>query len=267
MINSNVLTISLTVVVLFSVSFMSPVSEANENRITMCIDHYPPYHLFPEDGGRPYGVNISIVEAVTQKLGLQLEFTKDTPFKRCLRYMETGQVDIMGGLLHTPERAEVMHLLEYMGKSKKMFLVKKGSDLDITTLEDLKGLNVGTVLGFKYFSEFDKDEAIQQSTSLTLEIAIKKLLLDRVDAVIASDAQYNSLFQKNNELLEDTQLCSYIYNEYTPVHIGISKASKYGQGEWLEKFTQTVQELYESGEIFTVREDFYQQFYKDQAEE
>ena len=235
-------------------------------QITMCIDHYPPYHIFPEDRARPYGVNIAIVEAVTQKLGLELVFTPDTPFKRCLVYMKDGQVDIMGGLLHTPERAETMHLLEYTGKSKKIFVVKKGSQRDVTKYEDLEKLRIGTVLGFKYFSAFDNDKNLKKDTASTLEKSLLMLLAGRVDVVIASEAQYNSLSLENNTLLNQTQICSYAHDEYNPVHIGISKASKFGSGKYPDAFRSIVQQMYANGEIHRIREAFYEDYYAGSEE-
>ena len=238
------------------------ITEAAE-QITMCIDHYPPYHIFPEDGGRPYGVNIAIVEAVTQKLGLALVFTSDTPFKRCLLYMRRGWVDVMGGLLHTTERAETMHLLEYSGKSIKKFLVTKDSHLNIDKYEDLEKLRIGTVLGFKYFRAFDKDKNLQKDSASTLEKSVRMLLAGRVDVVIASDTQYNSLLRENKSLLDQTKICSYVHDEYNPVHIGISKASKFGSGAYLDAFREIVQQMYDKGEIHLIREAFYEDYYSD----
>ena len=208
-------------------------------------------------------MNIAIVKAVTQKLGLELVFTPDTPFKRCLLYMKNGRVDIMGGLLHTTERAETMHLLEYTGKSIKLFLVKKGSHRNVDKYEDLERLRIGTVLGFKYFRAFDKDKELKKDSASTLEKSVRMLLAERVDVVIASDAQYNSLLRENKSLIDQTKICSYVHDEYNPVHIGISKASKFGSGEYLDAFRDIVLQMYENGEIHLIREAFYEDYYSD----
>jgi polar amino acid transport system substrate-binding protein len=239
------------------------VNSAGADEITMCIDHYPPYHIIPEDGGRPYGVNIAIVESVVERLGLTLVLTENTPFKRCLVYMKSGKVDIMGGLLHTPQRSESMHLLEYQSRSKRLFLVSRDSQREILSHDDLKGITIGTIMGFKYYAPFDNDVAIKKDTGKNLKVAVLKLLDGRVDAVIASDSQYLSLLHTDRNLLQKTRACTFIYNEFNPVHIGISKNSPYGMGESFHRIQETIESMYRNGDIFRAREAFYRQYYPE----
>jgi polar amino acid transport system substrate-binding protein len=143
---------------------------------------------------------------------------------------------------------------------EKMFLVKKGVQRNVTTYADLERLHIGTVLGFKYFPAFDQDKDLKKDPAATLEKSVRMLLAGRVDVVIASDAQYNSLLRENKTLLDQTQICSYVHDEYNPVHIGISKASKFGSGEYLNAFKSVVQQMYENGEIHLIRKAFYEDY-------
>ncbi len=208
----------------------------------MCIDHYPPYHILNGNGREPTGALVDIAKAIAQRLDLDLVFTGNTPFLRCLRMMNDGSADIMMSLLDKSDRREYMYLFRYMDNSNKAFYGLKRRNLDINSYKDLKGLSVGVARGYKYFPEFDKEKTFfrkDEASSVTNNF--KRLIADRVDVVIATQIEGDYLIQRSPQFLRHIAPVSYQYVDPNPVYIGLSKKSVHAyRAREIEKIVSTM---------------------------
>jgi len=108
-------------------------------------------------GGVPSGINIDIVNAMAKKLGMTVKF-EVYPFKRLLANLESGVIDMAGGLEYNEERAAyAVYLSPAYQPTSKIFIMKKDSKKTLETYDDLYKLSVGVRTGNKQYEPFDSD--------------------------------------------------------------------------------------------------------------
>ena len=242
------------------------ISSAHAKNVLVTIDNYPPFHIIPKDGSKPYGEVISVIEAVIKqvniegKFDLKLKFTKDTPFKRCLEMIKYGEAELIGGLLDKDDRRKYMHLMKYKPNSNKVFVLRKNWNNDISEFKELKGLRVGIVNGYKYFKEFDKDVTIKKDSAIRLNITLKKLAGNRFDVAICSESEWDSIKVSDPELASKLRLASYKYTKLNPVYFGISKKSWLAEPKYLKIFEKVVKKMNGNHEFVQVIADFYESY-------
>ena len=235
--------------------------------VIMAIDHYPPYHIVPTGGGEPYGETISIVNAVVERVNRQggfdisLRYTPDTPFKRCLQMMKKGEADIMGGLFNKADRETYMEMLEYKGRSNKIFVLLNTSRVSIATYDDLKNLVIGTQLGFLYFDRFDADSTLKKAPVLRIKQNMHKLLAGRIDTFILSEIQFKGIQDQYPKLASQLKTADYVYDKLNPVCIGISRQSILSDPIYLDIFRNVVSDMLANGEFLRILEEFYRGYY------
>ena len=251
------------IVIFYSLTFMLIPSLFAKN-ILIPIDSFPPFHIIPQNGDPPYGEVISILKAVVDKVNeenewkIQVTFTKDTPFMRCLKMMKSGQADIIGGILDKEDRKEYMHLLKYKQNSNKVFLQRKTDNNEIAKFEDLKGQTVGTILGYVYFKQFDIDPQIIKDPVRNLVISLNKLKLNRYNVVICTETEWITLQEKDPKFASNFKETVYKYEKANPVYLGISKRSWLSQRKYIDAFRQTVDKMLSQKEFTKIISDFYE---------
>lgn len=139
--------------------------------------------------GVPTGINIDIMTIVAEKLGIEIRF-ESYPFKRVLALLNSGDIDMAGGLEKKPERAVYADFLEpAYQKTMKVFVMKKGSTKVLDKYEDLYRLKVGLRAGTMQFEPFDSDEGISKVETNSVDQLFKMLLFERYDAAIGGNIQ------------------------------------------------------------------------------
>ncbi|MFC3093902.1 substrate-binding periplasmic protein [Alteromonas sediminis] len=153
----------------------------------VCLDPFPPRQIVI-DGKEPKGQNIEIIEAIGKQVGFLPSYTVNTPFKRCLLKMESGDTDFMVGLVKNDDRSRYMAFIPYMQETTKRFFSLKKRQITITKNEDLKGLKVALIEGFAFNKQVTPllnhaDYVYVES----LDKAFYLLTSGRVDLVFASE--------------------------------------------------------------------------------
>ena len=179
------------------------------------------------------------------------------PFARRLRMLETGEIDLMAGLLKRPERETFAYFLNppYKFKSNKYFFVRKGEISRIRKYEDLYGLKVGVSINAKTFPRFDQDSAIEKVQVSYLAQKFKMLVLDRIDTFVHTDVE--AIAQMRELGLENhVDIAEFRYTRINPVHIGISRRSPLM--EKLDAIEKEYRRMAISGELDRFIIDFFQ---------
>jgi polar amino acid transport system substrate-binding protein len=201
------------------------------------------------------GVVACIIERLAEKLDIEIKMCI-APFARRLLWMETGEIDIMGGLLRRPQREGYIYFVfpPYVNENRKVFFVRDGEEHRIERYEDLYGLRIGTKIHSKYFSRFDEDEGLKKEAVGSIELNFKKLLAGRLDAVIYSNRSgYMKLMEM--DIADQVEQAKYVYKEENPVYIGISKKSVLMKDK--ARVEAAVRQLVETGEIERIIESYY----------
>lgn len=223
----------------------------NENHkhptLTMCIDHYPPLQVVLEDG-KATGRNVEITREFFRQMGYDLTFTTDIPFRRCLQWLKEGEVDLMSGLLGSPERHRDYHMFLYDDHTVKAFFVNKDS-FKIENFNDLLGLNIAVVRGSKQFAAFDNapSEMFTKTSVNTLAQAFGMLSKGRVDAVVCTDYYGDSIINNHPDYQGKLEKSQYQEINGTKVYIALSKNSKFAHEA--QRFNSRAVEMFLSGEF------------------
>lgn len=243
---------STALIFILSIAQIDMAYGAEDKFLTMCVSHFPP-HQIVLPGQTPIGENIAATTYLFNKLGYKVLFTENNTIWRCLGMLKAGKVDIMSGLLDSPERRNFAHLLVYSSLHKKSFYVKEGGPT-ISGFADLKGLKIAVLKEIKQFEKFDNapDTFFEKVYVNDMAAAFRVLVAGKVDVVISTD--FNDLDKyippNNHEIREIT----ITLDDASFLFIGLSKKSKIAH--LAKDFTQLSQELYSNNEFKHVINDF-----------
>lgn len=105
---------------------------------------YPPFEF--EEGGEYKGIDIDIINAIAKDQGIEIELSP-MDFGGIIPAMQAGQLDIaIAGMSITDDRKKVVDFSEPYFDAGLTLVVKKGN-IDIKTVDDLKGKKVAVKKG------------------------------------------------------------------------------------------------------------------------
>lgn len=160
------------------------LAQAEPYNVSIGIDHAPPYHWI-DSNGQAQGTMVAVMRKLVSNSGGSAKFVS-CPWARCLKLTETGQVDMLFGVVKTAERAAFLHFVEpeiINTKVKFVFYQLPGAP-PIHSYDQLYRLKVGVLRGGSYFSEFDTDRKLQKVEFVDLTSAVVSLQKGRIDALI-----------------------------------------------------------------------------------
>lgn len=139
------------------------------------------------------GVIWDIAHELADELNAQANFV-NIPRMRQVGYLENGVTDVI--LISNPQWVSHKNKLIFskpLFKDKDILVTLTDNPLTINSKEDLYGLNIGTIRGYKY-PLIDEDIAqlhISRQDVRDLDSNVQKLLLSRIDAYIDSSILVN----------------------------------------------------------------------------
>lgn len=203
------------------------------------------------------GIDEELLNAIAKKLKVTLILQED-PFKRRLYMMKDGTIDLMAGLLKRPEREEYIHFVQppYIERSDTVFFVPKGKSSLIQTYKNLYPLKIGTILGSKYFHQFDEDKRLNKEPVPGGMINFKKLLLGRLDTVIFPEGPGIDQIHKM-KIADKIDIAHYRFSKKKQVYIGISRKSH--MMDDIQAIESVIRQMIEEGEIKKIIIGYYTQ--------
>lgn len=181
-------------------------------------------YILAEPNGKISGFIVDLMQEFGLRANVQIRFLK-TPRKRLEYSLATGKVHIV--VTSNPKWLDEPSKVDWgpaLFIEKNILLIPKQAP-DITKLADLKGLSIGTILGYAYpeiESLFANGEA-RRVDALEILPSLQKLQVNRVDAVITSDIQAEWLLQHHG-FSDDFVFASYLISEHEIIP-AISKLS------------------------------------------
>lgn len=163
----------------------SAVAESSQPSLAWCLQDLPPRQFYPANG-KPYGPMVDFMQKLAAQAGFRLTFTPPTPTSRCLKLMQQGEVDLMVGLLKTPERSQFMHLWPVdTARPASLFTLKTAALL--TSPTELSGRRVALVDAYSYPEEVRAELTqlqVQVVRASTIEEALALLLYQQADVLV-----------------------------------------------------------------------------------
>lgn len=137
-----------------------------------------------DDNGTPRGLDYETTVIVFQRLGIDVEW-QFLPWKRCLAMLEQGQADGALDIFHSRERdAMLLYPEEPLSEVDFVLFYANARPHPFQTLDDLRGLTIGTSPGYLYGAQFSESTLFTQEPAPTHEANFGKLLRGRIDLLI-----------------------------------------------------------------------------------
>ncbi|MCC5827381.1 transporter substrate-binding domain-containing protein [Alkalimonas sp.] len=212
---------------LWFVAVYATAAQATLPELEWCLDDYPNRHHYP-DQGSPYGPTVDFMFELARRADIQLRFSPNTPFARCVRLMEQGKTDLMVRLKTSAERERFMFMLPFAEAQAEILVLHKDSP-DITTLAELNRLNLIVIRGYTYHSEMINIIARHPRSIVvdSIDIGLQMLLMNRGDALVTDADYFYRRTHDKPEYQDQLKLASLSFEEAEPhfMHLALSKAS------------------------------------------
>mgnify|MGYP004458400489 CR=1 FL=1 len=204
----------LSILVLIMLLFMqAPVYASeikNDGKTTQVIEEenktvrvgYFPYANFQEgsSGEHKQGAGYEYLQKISYITGWKYEYVY-APFKECLDMLEDGEIDLLGSVSYTPERAESIDYSTYAEGTERYWIYTREEHADLADgdLKQMNGCRIGAADG-----SYQKEllEKWLDSNQIQAEVVIckgydemiEKLDADELDALVVPALSVNSDF-------------------------------------------------------------------------
>ncbi|NFG63249.1 MULTISPECIES: ABC transporter substrate-binding protein [unclassified Clostridium] len=206
---------------------------------------YPPYEFHKEIDGKDQivGFDISMAKSLAEDLGVELQIN-DMDFDGLLIALQAGKVDmVFAGMTPTDERKENADFSDIYYTAKHGFIVRKGEEGNIKSLDDLKNKKIGVQKGsIQERLANDKipdaeKKALGKVTDLVLDLKNNKVDAILVELPVAEfNCEKNSDIALTDVILEDSEGGSAI-------------AMNKGSDDLKSEINKTIQKLKDEGKI------------------
>jgi len=206
-------------------------------KIIVVTEEWPPY-VYQEDNVKK-GFDYEIMISVFEKMGYTVDFNL-YPWKRCISMMQNKQADAILDISSNEERKKFMYFPdEKISDSSSVLFCLKGKKYTFNKLEDLKGLTIGTLLGYEYSKEINEANFFKKEEVNNLEQNFTKLEKGRIDLFISN---------KNVALFEAKKLGFLEKIDYLPKEISggdnfIAFSMKPSNEKMVKIFSDTLKEF------------------------
>jgi polar amino acid transport system substrate-binding protein len=168
-------------------------------KLTLCVNLDTPPNIYAEEDGTPIGVEIDIVHAMSDVMGLEPEF-KEYAFSGLLPALQAGQCDtIMSSLYIKPEREEIANFVPYLISGSGV-AVSKENPAGVTGYDDtLCGVRAIGITGATGAALLEAKSAECEAAGLPkIEVTLLDKATDGLQQVIAGQAD---VFMDTSELV------------------------------------------------------------------
>jgi polar amino acid transport system substrate-binding protein len=179
---------------------------------------YAPLEYLDEDGETPIGVDPDLAKAISDKLGLEVEFT-NAAFGGLIPALSSGRFDaVFSFATDTPERQKTVDFVDAY-QSGTAIMVKKGNPEGVKGLDDLCGKSAGVQEGSvqvpivedqnKKCAAAGKDpvevHALPKDTDVQLLLKSGRITADLLDAPVAAYVSKTSGGGNDFEVVPDAE--------------------------------------------------------------
>jgi polar amino acid transport system substrate-binding protein len=184
---------------------------AEGKTIVFATDHSPPYTIAPGDESRQEGFMVDVARYAFENAGYEVR-VYFAPYMRSIQDVRAGYANAV--LLVAEATAPGLIFLKHpISREKVAFFVKKGSRWRYAGIQSLDNMRIGSGLGYD-FADPDVNEYIRRKSAENPELIqllsgddvnlknFRKLLLDRIDIVIATEYIGTYVARQNNLLAQ-----------------------------------------------------------------
>jgi polar amino acid transport system substrate-binding protein len=223
-----------------------------KGRLLVVTDEWAPYVI--EENEVISGFDYEVMIAVFSRMGYTVDF-RLYPWKRCIYMVETQRADaVLDASINETRKKTLFFPEENISKSSSVLFHLRGRKYSFEKLQDLKGLKIGTILGYEYNREFLAAEYFVREPVENIEQNFKKLVLGRIDLFISNKSV--GLFNaKNFGYLEDI---AYLPKTVSGGDNFVAFSRKPGHAELAQEFSRVLQAYKKTGEYRAILQKYGQ---------
>ncbi|MFW0757046.1 substrate-binding periplasmic protein [Pseudomonas sp. H11T01] len=155
---------------------------ARGEKLRIVTEPWAPYVY--EENGQYRGLDYETTAIVFQRLGIEVDW-QFLPWKRCLAMLEQGQADGALDIFHSDERdSTLLYPSEPLSQVQFVLFYANDRPHPFRTLDDLRGLTVGTSPGYMYSQDFSESTLFKHEPAPSHEANFGKLVRGRIDLLI-----------------------------------------------------------------------------------
>ncbi len=155
---------------------------ARGEKLRIVTEPWAPYVY--EENGQTLGLDYETTAIVFQRLGIEVQW-QFLPWKRCLAMLDQGLADGALDIFHSNERdATLLYPSEPLSEVEFVMFYANDRPHPFRTLEDLRGLTIGTSPGYLYSQDFRESTLFTREPAPTHEANFGKLARGRIDLLI-----------------------------------------------------------------------------------
>ena len=185
-----------------------------------------PIAYFNQQTQKPEGIAYDLTKIVGQRLKIPVEINAKIPWKRLLKFVKDGDMDLISAIYRPPQIDKYFHFsIPYFVNEARVF-VKKGAEFPFTQLSDLIGHRGIIPLGGSFGEEFDSfavKHKLKLETLATKQQLVTAILQGLSDYFI-QDYRDGMTYLKQHGL-EDKIVALNHSVSVTPVHLAVSRQS------------------------------------------
>jgi len=169
-------------------------ANAQERRIRLASDVWPPF----TDTENSSAFAIDLVKLALNRSGVSIH-NEITDFSEVINSIKTGTIDGSAALWKNEEREEYLIFSEPYLHNQLILVGKKGSDVNISSLRELKGKSIGIVGSYAYGSAIDDFVGIDWIMGKNDQDNLTQLLNGEVDYILVDALLIQYLLSSKKE--------------------------------------------------------------------
>ncbi|MFO7782445.1 MAG: basic amino acid ABC transporter substrate-binding protein [Spirochaetia bacterium] len=177
--------------------------EGRPESITVATDAtWPPMEFVDPDTGELVGFDIDLINRIAEEAGFEVEI-QNTAWDGIFAGLGAGQYDaVISSVTITADRQETMDFSEPYINAGQVLIVQQSAS-GVSTLEDLRGEQVGAQIGTTGAIEIQNMDGVELRTYDEIGLAIEDLANGRISGVVA-DTPIAANYALQNEEYSDT---------------------------------------------------------------
>src|SRR5699024_3055559 len=199
---------------------------------------------YMDDNGEIVGINIEIVNALAEELGIEVEY-KNIGWEPLFPAIDNEEVDFaVSSITITEKREESYDFTEPYYIANQLILVPE--DSDITSFADLEGKKVSAQInttGHNVVQDLLGETSPDIVAAETMPLAITEMINGNADASVGDNSTVNEYIQNNPDVEVDTIEDDSFEKEYYGLMV------KKGNDEVRELLDEGIEKIKESGEL------------------